>query len=724
MRRYHVFMRALEGAFLIHEGGKDNVVLNRKQGETDDGSTARPLEIALCRECGQHYYVGREDAGHLVEANRDPSQPDFGVDYYLPIEPGEKGSHILCRICGSLSEGDLDCMCGAAIDVKKCESHKDNRDQLKICETCGYRRGGIGDPVQEIVHGSDGPNAVIATALHELLPDGRRKVLAFADSRQEAAFFAWYAEDSYEKLRDRNLMLRALKDGQIDPEGLSLDDLRNRLSRQWDKAGMFSRADTAEGRARTVLTAILREAVTDERRISLAGVGLAKWTVKLPDSLALPQSMLAPPWNFTSGEAHQLVQYLLDSLRLRYALSIPDDSAAPLWAEVSPERSQEAVAGTRPRGRTNVSEWGGPQSGVVQHFLRGLLAGSRLAEKEKTEAAVKLMKALWDAIRDHDRSALSEDDHMLLRANRSGEFRLNPRWLRVKLAEQGEMFECDTCASVTAHGVRGVCPRNKCPGSLKVADRERLDRNHYRVLYWADLPAQLRAEEHTAQIDSDEARRRQDQFKADRIHLLSSSTTFEIGVDLGDLEVVFLRNVPPEPFNYTQRAGRAGRREEPGLALTYCRRNPHDLYHYDDPERRVIWGAIQPPRLRMTNDKIIIRHVAAAALSAFFRHPTNLDRFYKVSTLIGDWDKPTAVSNLRQFCQGNRTLEESLRRIVPLEMRDRIDLNDGGWIETIAGLDSRFAVAQTEVCADYRRIQEEISSLAKRPVPQAGKSAN
>ena len=186
------------------------------------------------------------------------------MDYFLPVQAGTKSSHILCRRCGRLSEVDLDCMCGAGINVKKCESHKDNRDQLKMCETCGYRRGGIGDPVQEIVHGSDGPNAVIATALHELLPDGRRKVLAFADSRQEAAFFAWYAEDSYEKLRDRNLMLRALEDGQIDPEGLSFDDLRNRLSKQWDKPGMFSRADTAEGRARTVLTAILREAVTDE----------------------------------------------------------------------------------------------------------------------------------------------------------------------------------------------------------------------------------------------------------------------------------------------------------------------------------------------------------------------------------------------------------------------------------------------------------------------------
>ena len=258
-RRYHAFLRALEGAFLVHRDGADAVVLNLKN-ESGNGWSAEPLEIALCRECGQHYYVGREREGKLKEAVRDPSQPDFGVDYYLPVEDGDE---LLCRRCGALSKSTPRCDCGAAVRVKRCESHHDHADQLKQCETCGYQRGGIGDPVQEIVHGSDGPNAVIATALHELLPEDRRKVLAFADSRQEAAFFAWYAEDSYEKLRDRNLMLRAINAGPVGEEGLSIDDLRNRLLRQWEQAGLFGKADTREQRDRQVLTSILREALTD-----------------------------------------------------------------------------------------------------------------------------------------------------------------------------------------------------------------------------------------------------------------------------------------------------------------------------------------------------------------------------------------------------------------------------------------------------------------------------
>ena len=691
-QRYHAFLRALEGAFLVHRERADAVVLNRK-GVIEDESTTEPLEVALCRECGQHYYVGREKGGKLREAVRDPSQSDFGVDYYLPFE--EEATHVLCRCCGALSTSKPVCDCGASVHVKKCESHKDHPDQLKQCETCGYQRGGIGDPVQEIVHGSDGPNAVITTALHELLPESGRKVLAFADSRQEAAFFAWYAEDSYEKVRDRNLMLRTLRDGPVDMEGLSIDDIRNRLLKQWDWAGLFKGSDTTESKNRMMLIAILREALTDERRLSLAGVGLVKWYVKIPDDLILPQAMRNPPWNLTDEEAHRLFEYLLDGLRLQRAMSLPESVGTPAWSDVSPWPQQAYGLGP-PSKRRHVSEWGGSQSAIVKHFLHRLLADSGLSDDKKQAASGKLMKDIWGALRGHT------DEPILSRGTTNGTFRLNPRWLRIKLAEPGEIWECGTCATLTPHNIRGVCPRNKCPGDLVPADHTRLKENHYRILYEStDLPPVLRSEEHTAQIESDEARQRQDRFKNGKTHLLSSSTTFEIGVDLGDLEAVFLRNVPPEPFNYTQRVGRAGRRETPGLALTYCRRNPHDLYHYEDPKDRVIEGKVRPPRLQMTNTKIIVRHMVATALSSFFKTTENRARFRNVEAFIGDWSNPCAVSDLKQFCEDNDVLRDSLRRIVPQDMHEETGLASDVWIDQIAGLQSRFADVEAEVCADY-----------------------
>ncbi|MCY4421422.1 MAG: DEAD/DEAH box helicase [Gammaproteobacteria bacterium] len=687
--RYHAFLRALEGAFLVYREGADAVVLNRK-GEGKNGGQAEPLEIALCRECGQHYYVGKERGGKLKEAVRDPSQPNFGVDFYIP---GEDGDEVLCRQCGALSKTMPTCECGAEIRVKRCKSHPEHADQLKQCETCGYQRGGIGDPVREIVHGSDGPSTVIATALHELLPEDSRKVLAFTDSRQEAAFFAWYAEDSYEKLRDRNFLLRAVNMQPVAEEGLSIDDLRNRLLWQWEQAGLFSKSDTKEQKSRQVLASILREALTDERRLSLSGVGLVQWLICIPDDLNLPDGMQQPPWRLTKDESCQLIQYLLNELRRRRAMNLPEGAGTPVWSDVSPWPQQAYGIGA-PGSRRNVSQWGAPQSTVVSHFLHRLLSDCALSKDQKKSESMKLMETVWHALRNYG------DDSILLPGTDNGTYRLNPSWLRIKIACHHDIWECDTCATLTTYNVRNICPRSRCPGILFRVNQEHLKENHYRILYEsADLPPSLKAEEHTAQIDSDEARMRQDKFKNGDIHLLSSSTTFEVGVDLGNLETVFLRNVPPESFNYTQRVGRAGRRETPGLALTYCRRNPHDLYHYEDPLNRVINGAVHPPRLKMTNEKIILRHMVATALSAFFRG--NSVRFKNVENFVGDWTTPHAAADFKSFCQGKDNLLDSLREIIPKSMRNRVGLEDDSWIEKIVGEGSRFASVEAEVCADY-----------------------
>ena len=710
-RRSHAFLRALEGAFLVHRDGNDAVVLNRSGGEVA-GEPPVPLEIALCRECGQHYYVGREMGGRLVEGIRDPSQESFGVDYFLPTADG--ATHTLCRRCGGLSKAEATCDCDASVRVTRCDAHPDRPDQLRKCAVCEYERGSLGDPVQEIVHGSDGPNAVIATALHEMLPPERRKVLAFADSRQEAAFFAWYAQDSYEKLRDRNLILRALRSGGIDPEGLSVADLGSRLAHQWDASGLFNESDTKESRERAVLGSIFAEALTEERRLSLAGVGLVKWTVKIPRDIQLPSVLRGTPWNLTDEESFEIVGYLLEQLRTRRAVALPVEPGWPDWSQVAQWPAQSFSAGP-PGGRKGVVQWGGPQSAVVRHFLSRLLDG--IGPDGRAQAAQELMTAVWHALRDQDGRHHPAQEQLLVagQGKLNGTFRLNPRWLRIKLALGMDLWERDRCASLSTYNVRGICPRNGCPGALGPVDERRAAENHYRLLYESpDLPAAMVAEEHTAQIESGEARRRQDEFKQGRTHLLSSSTTFEVGVDLGDLDVVFLRNVPPEPFNYTQRVGRAGRRDRPGLALTYCRRNPHDLYHYAGPEKRVIAGRVQPPRLRMRNEKIILRHMVAASLSAFFKEEGNECRFLTVDAFLGDWSSPRAAADVRAFCLGNAELKDALRRIVPEDVHETVGLSTDDWVDRLCGPESRFARIEAEVCSDYALMEELRQELFRK----------
>ena len=714
--RYHVFVRSLEGAFLIQHDNNDEVVLNRKITEND----SKPLEIALCRECGQHYYVGKLRNGFLEEPMRDPNHDDFGVDYYLPIESNfVNTTHHLCKSCGKISESFPECNCNATIPVVKCESREDEPDQLKKCEVCEYSRGTYGDPVTEIVYGSDGPNAVIVTALHELLSENRRKILAFTDSRQEAAFFAWYSEKSYQDFRDRNLLLRAVRAYEIDAEGLSIEDLHHRLYQQWEDNNLFQSSESKETRAREVMKYVLSEAVSTEKRLSLAGVGLIKWFVKLPESFQIPEPMMRGPWNFDKAEAHAIICYLLDLLRTTGTLKVPKNSTMPKWADVSPyhQKVPNMVCWGKPRTRSSVRQWGSERSSVVNHYLIRLLEKTKLPDSERKKEAIKLMKLVWDAIRSHDEQNPNSEP-ILVRAEKDGTFRLNMAWLRLSSVDEEELYECDTCGTTTSFNIRNVCTRNYCPGCLIRVNKENLRHNHYRIVYEnPNFPVEFKAEEHTAQIDSDVAQDKQNSFKTGDIHLLSSSTTFEVGVDLGDLEVVFLRNVPPESFNYIQRVGRAGRRETPGLAVTYCRRNPHDLYHYEDPEERIIRGTIRPPQLQLKNEKIVTRHIVAVALSAFFRSRNNGQRIKNVEEFIGDWNNPTAVSDMKEFCTGNKALRNTLKNIVPHALSVlRKSLDNDDWISLFAESKSRLFHVQEEICRDYQyleNIEREYSTNRK-----------
>lgn len=727
IRRHHVFVRALEGAFLLHEEGGDRVVLNRVVGESGSKSPAVPLEIALCRECGQHYYVGREQDGRLVEAVRDRSRRDFGVDFFFPLPAGERPASTLslCRRCGAIGRGATGCGCGVEIAVQKCANRIGHPDQIGKCASCEYARGGVGDPVQEIVHGADGPNAVLATAVHELLLPAARRILAFADSRQDAAFFAWYAEESYTTIRDRNLMATALRrrtgrprgTGERDDNGLSIVDLGHRLAEARRDGGLTRAADSWETEIRISHEAILREAVAEDARLSLSGVGLAAWTVAIPDDLCIPADFFGPPWNLSQSEAHRLLEHLLDGFRRERALALPKSPEFPAWKAVSNRPTIAFTRGT-PAGRHKVREWGGAQSAVVRRFLPRVAESDELSPAAAREASRSLMKAVWAAIMDRDEEAGAED-RMLEPAGPAGAFALNSRWLRVRAARPSELWECETCARLGSRNIRGVCPRNRCPGVLVPADRGRLAENHYRSLYEATaLPPTLRAAEHTAQLADDEARRRQAEFKSGDIHLLSSSTTFEVGVDLGALEVTFLRNVPPEPFNYAQRVGRAGRAERSGLALTYCRRSPHDLHHFSDPNS-LIEGRVTPPRLLVSNERIVTRHMTAIALSAFFRDPLGRQRLSRVGEFIGpEWRPRSAPEALRQFCGGDRAPLASLRRVVPPDMHEVLGLHDGGWIERIAGAKSRLARAAEEVCDEFltlgRLVEEFTRTLDSR----------
>ncbi len=126
----------------------------------------------------------------------------------------------------------------------------------------------------------------------------------------------------------------------------------------------------------------------------------------------------------------------------------------------------------------------------------------------------------------------------------------------------------------------------------------------------------LRAAEHTAQVPSERREEREEAFRHDRLPILYCSPTMELGVDIAELHIVNMRNIPPTPANYAQRSGRAGRGGQPALVFSYCSTgSSHDQYFFQHPDMMVS-GAVSPPRLDLANEDLLRSHVYAIWLAA------------------------------------------------------------------------------------------------------------
>ena len=104
------------------------------------------------------------------------------------------------------------------------------------------------------------------------------------------------------------------------------------------------------------------------------------------------------------------------------------------------------------------------------------------------------------------------------------------------------------------------------------------------------------------------------------MNLLSSTTTFEMGINIGDLQKVLLRNAPPTSANYVQRVGRTGRgKDKNAVCVTLCRRTKYDADAWNDPPNRLMSGEVRTPTVFTENRVIAQRHLNAVAFARFLR---------------------------------------------------------------------------------------------------------
>lgn len=159
--------------------------------------------------------------------------------------------------------------------------------------------------------------------------------------------------------------------------------------------------------------------------------------------------------------------------------------------------------------------------------------------------------------------------------------------------------------------------RTRFTPNARLLDQERQANAFYAHLY-REAAQHLRGvegREHTAQVPADLRQEREERFREGTLAALFSSPTMELGIDIIELNVVHLRNVPPTPANYAQRSGRAGRGGQPALVITFCGKgSPHDDYFFRRRDLMVA-GVVAPARLDLGNRELVRVHVHSIWLS-------------------------------------------------------------------------------------------------------------
>lgn len=294
----------------------------------------------------------------------------------------------------------------------------------------------------------------------------------------------------------------------------------------------------------------------------------------------------------------------------------------------------------------------------------------------------------------------------LFTTDMGGEYQL--RGSELSLLFGGPWVRCSTCKSVH-RPVPGLLHCLDC-GSEEIAslnpesDPVFLARKgYYRRPVMAALadPAQepmaIIAAEHTAQLN---APQNEDVFskaeenellfqdvapalgrkarRATAIDVLSSTTTMEVGIDIGALSGVALRNMPPGRANYQQRSGRAGRRGNAvATVVAFGSADSHDEHYFAEPDG-MIRGDVIDPKLTLDNREITRRHIRAFLLQSYHQDrlpdidPAQPHDLFSVLGSVSGFRSGTAVLNIHDFKawigQNEKFLQTRVASWIPSEL--------------------------------------------------------
>lgn len=759
--RVHSFYRGLAGLWVCldpnckclpeaERGGPAGKLYSQPRETCDCG--ARVLELYTCRSCGTAYgraYTNNVDTpdflwaepggafrtldgfvGEISPLDLLLEKPVFGeyaevAEYDLitgrmnPQKLGLRNRQVYIRKDRSQSgeDGDL---------------QDANPGEFRPCAVCGERAGFGRTSVQDHQTKGDQPFlALIAKQIQvqppnsvpqtRLAPLRGRKVLIFSDSRQTAARLAPNLQSYSTQDAIRPLVVAGyerLSNAPLVAPLLSLDDLYLSTLIAAKELGVRLRPELKTG-----------ESFQDELEVEAA---VKAGTLTNPTMLLTLWGKLRashPPESLLRAIVNSLADryYGLEALALATLKERADHTA---WIEALPDILNFATTPEQKLAtvRAWIRCWG--RSGLWMSQMPPAWRSSTRQFQPRSGKFKEMDRLIDDG---HARSFFNREwlPRLLMRFGEqvaSGKFYLKGG--EITLLVGGSWAYCQSCKTAQ-RPFPGRTTCMNCGQSTATPIDPNTDKvfvarkGYYRASTIEALkmpptaPMTLIAAEHTAQLNTAQANEifskteehellfqdvdlGEDGAGHDRpaIDVLSCTTTMEVGIDIGSLSGVSLRNMPPARANYQQRAGRAGRRGNAVATVTaFGSADSHDEHYFSNPDQ-MVRGKVDDPLLTLNNSEIIRRHVTAYLLQRYHQErlpaikPEDQPQLFAVLGTVAGFRKTTEVLNrwdLKDWLYANEsTLRVEVDAWLPtqLEASDRKKLLDELLHKTLEPIDA------------------------------------
>lgn len=582
--KYHLFIRSFDSLYMTL---KPDYALSLFPSifhtSQTDGQDYRCYNICTCVNCNGLYLIGTKSGAYFEQM---PRSSDGERTYTYALlgdmdfpDPESENNFLLCSLCGRISDPTSPCEHGEKYS-NRIYLVKEDSDKVCDCIFCNQKdtRRGL---LRHFYLGHEATTSVIATSLFDELSretGNDCRFLTFSDSRQNAAYFATYLDSTHRNLLMHRILYDVVEGNaeKLRGSGLSFDEFRTELSGDIERTF----GDAVNSEAESWLT-MLQDCAKYNSNKSFESKGILYYEVS-----DVPPELIEV-YNLNPDEAYNFYNTLIKYVRDKTYVSIDNNSAFSMRDRIYNKGD------LRP-----VSFEGGGKKGkfltkAVRSYIESVIGPNNVDEFVE-----------WFL------------DSDCFQPDPLGGCRLNLKKLTVK--SKNTRYFCSSCKKTfpfNCHNRCIVCNRYSLIETKNEPDPD----DSYLYLYKNMGKRMLRVKEHTAQLNSSIAEEYQRMFIEKNLDALSCSTTFEMGVDIGELNTVFLRNMPPTPSNYIQRSGRAGRsRASSSYTITFCKNSPHDSYYFSHPGDMIL-GKVPVPNIKSDNPKIVIRHIFATAFSFYWR---------------------------------------------------------------------------------------------------------